>query len=89
MALLPRRSPLFSAVVLAGVALTTGPMACGSEEVAEPGDASTNGGEAGGGASEGGSAVDATPDHLAADATASDACPPDAELPVPPCYLIK
>lgn len=89
MALDLRRSPLFSAVVLAGVALTAGPTACGSEAVVEPGDASSNGGDGGDGVSEGGSAVDAAPDGLAADAAASDACPPDAELPLPPCYLIK
>ena len=50
-------------------------------------DASTS--SSSGGASSSGSTgtSDAAPDTN--DAAAADACPPDAELPTPPCYLIK
>jgi hypothetical protein len=98
-----RRSPLFSAVVLAGAALTAA-QACGSED-----DASTSAtnpgaqdGSSGQDAQESADAAVAEDSATAEDAAheedaasagdghASDAaCPPDAEIPVPPCVLIK
>ena len=84
----PRKSPLFSAVVLAGASLTSAG-ACGSGDDA-PGntDASTT---------ESGTAQDAKANGdtgAAADAAETGqpvdaACPPDSEIPVPPCALIK
>ena len=97
-----RRSPLFSAVVLAGAALTAA-QACGSE-TEDPSAPSPNAqdGSSGGDTQ---AASDATPGQE--DATASDAakgsdsgsdapddgnpkdaCPPDSEIPTPPCVLI-
>jgi hypothetical protein len=86
---IPRRSPLFSAVVLAGASLTSAG-ACGSGDDA-PGstDASTSGAETGA-AKDGSGAVDtgAAPDTSTGQPMDA-ACPPDSEIPTPPCALIK
>lgn len=80
-----RRSPLFSAVVLAGASLTSAG-ACGSTE-SVPGSADAASG----------TGTDATigdtgkPTADAADANEPKdaACPPDSEISTPPCALIK
>jgi len=77
-----RRSPLFSAIVLAGTALTA-MQACGDDDNAPvKGDASTPSD----------SASDASKLEAGADVAAdaiSDACPPDSEISTPPCALIR
>ena len=83
----PRRSPLFPAVVLAGVALTAA-AACGSETSSPADGGGTSDATPRGDAASTGDA--ASGDAASSDAAAiSDACLPDAEIPVPPCVLIK
>ena len=82
--MVPRhRSPLFHAVVIAGVSLTQG--ACGSDEPSTEADAGTSSPAP---QADAGSA-DATADAPTDAALGSDACPPGSELPVPPCALIR
>ncbi len=80
-----RRSPLFSAVVLAGASLTSAG-ACGSTETTPAdADAATGTPGADGATSDTGKANDAADASEPKDA----ACPPDSEIPTPPCALIK
>jgi hypothetical protein len=87
-----RRSPLFSAVVLAGVSLTgaASVTACGDDDNA-PKNTGPDASSSSSSSSSGSTATDAGTDSPSASdaATDADACPPDAELPTPPCYLIK
>ena len=84
-----RRSPLFTAIVVAGAAVGA---ACGDETIPP---ASTDAGVEGGGAPDaGGAGVDAAADARDtedAEAPRKDAglCPPGSDRPFPPCNLIK
>lgn len=95
----PRRSPLFSAIVLAGVSLTSG-TGCGGSDAAAVADdtGTTTDTKSGDGTADTGSASDTASPTDATDATsdaasdvldANDACPPDSELPTPPCSFIR
>ena len=84
--MLARRSPLFSAVVLAGVSLTGAALtaACGDDDHAPSGpgaDASSGASSSGGTTSEAGTDSSSNND--------AGACPPGSEIPSPPCVLIK
>ena len=84
-------STLFSAIVLSGIALTGGSVACGSE-TSEP---STQADAGGGATGDAAAASDSDASGTVADggdmvADAGDGgCPPGSERPVPPCDLIK
>jgi hypothetical protein len=93
----PHRSPLFNAVVLAGVALTSG---CGDEtsspsgtadgSAASASDASDATDAVSSAVDDGGGAADAA-SGATGDGGVADAgnCPPGSDRPVPPCNLIK
>lgn len=95
----PRTSPLYSAVVLAGVSLTATAFtaACGDDDntpktgAADASTSSSSGGSSSGGSSSGGSSSGTTGDASTTTdtGTPTDACPPDSEIPTPPCVLIK
>lgn len=91
-----RRSPLFTAVVVAGASLTQAIGGCGgevdpAESDADAAAASTAGD---GGTTDGGStdarrdAPPFTPPEASAPADAGT-CPDGSDMPVPPCVLIK
>lgn len=87
-----RRSPLFSAIVLAGVSLTGAAAGCGSESTSGPAASQTPSAKDkatdGGATDEDGAAPDgATEEAVAEELDAS--CPPDAERETPPCWLIR
>lgn len=82
-----RRSPLFSAVVLAGASLTSAG-ACGSTE-SVPGSADAASGPGTGADATTRDAALPTTDAADANEPKDAACPPDSEIPTPPCALIK
>lgn len=82
-----RRSPLFSAVVLAGASLTSAGACGGGEEVPGSTDAATESGAGLDGAAKADTAQ--TNDASDAGEPKDAACPPDSEVPTPPCALIK
>ncbi len=86
----PRRSPLFSAIVLAGASLTAVD-ACGGTsdnkgDASAPGDAAADNTAATG---DGSITADGAQSD-AADASVTDSsCPPGSERETPPCALIR
>lgn len=85
-----RRSPLFSAIVLAGVSLTQGIAACGGrEEPSDPlagDDAST---EPDARASSSGFVPAEAGPPKEAEPTDAGTCPDGSDRPTPPCAYIK
>ncbi len=85
-----RRSPLFSAIVVAGASLTQAVGGCGGDVVESDDDASAaSASDADGG---GDASSDAKRPPFRPDGGApvdAGTCPDGSDMPVPPCVLIK
>ncbi len=93
----PQRSPLFPAIVLAGISLTA--PGCGNDtqivadDTGKASDAKSDVSAADTTLGDTGSADTGVVDSTSSDVTdtldAADGCPPDSEIPTPPCSFIR